>query len=65
LTGKETARERTNTFYLDKEAFRRALELPHEEDIYVLLVDRRGAALWQATGALTQDKATSQSAAIG
>lgn len=59
-----TARERTITLYLDKVAFRRALELPHEEDIYVLLVDRRGEVLWRVTGALTPDKAASLAAAI-
>jgi len=60
-----TARERTITLYVDKEAFRRTLHLPHEEDIYVLLVDRQGEVLWQVTGALKPDKAASLAAAIG
>jgi len=59
-----TARERTITLYLDKKAFREALNLPHEEDIYVLLVDRAGKVLWQAAGAHTADKAASLLSAI-
>jgi hypothetical protein len=54
-----TARERTITLYLDKKAFRKTLDLPHEEDIYVLLVDRQGQVLWRTSGALTPDKAES------
>lgn len=58
------ARERTITLYLDKVAFRRALDLPHEDDIYVLLVDRQGQVLWRAEGAHTPQKAKSLAAAI-
>jgi len=54
-----TARQRTITLYLDKRAFREALDLPHEEDIYVLLVDYQGQVLWQVSGRLTPDKAES------
>lgn len=60
-----TARERTITLYLDKEAFREALDLPHEEDIFVLLVDRKGQVLWRASGGLTSEKAESLMSAIG
>ncbi|HEX4684875.1 MAG TPA: hypothetical protein VH277_19305 [Gemmatimonadaceae bacterium] len=35
-------RASTITLYLDKAAFRRALNLPAEDSIYVLVVDRRG-----------------------
>ena len=58
------ARERTITLYLDKAAFRRALDLPHEDDIYVLLVDRQGQVLWRTEGAFTPPKAESLVAAI-
>lgn len=54
-----TARERTITLYLDKKAFREALNLPHEEDIYVLVVNRQGNVLWQTAGAHTAEKAAS------
>jgi hypothetical protein len=51
-----TAREQTITLYLDKEAFRAALDLPSEETIYALLVDRQGRVLWRAEGPFTEAK---------
>ena len=59
-----TARERTITLYIDKLGFRQALDLPHEEDIYVLLVDRQGQILWRVAGELTPEKAESLVSAI-
>ena len=53
------ARERTITLYLDKIAFRRDVQLPGEEDIHVLLVDRQGRVLWRAEGSFTADKGES------
>ena len=58
------ARARTITLYVDKPAFRQALELPHEEDIYVLLVDREGKVLWRAEGAFTPEMGESLAAAL-
>lgn len=58
------ARERTITLYLDKVAFRRALALPHEDDIYVLLLDRQGRVLWRAEGVFSPEKAQSLTQAI-
>jgi hypothetical protein len=58
------ARERTITLYVDKAAFRKALELPHEESIYVLLVNRQGQVLWRTEGAYTPDNAAALAAAI-
>jgi hypothetical protein len=58
------ARDRTITLYLDKGAFRQALELPHEDNIYVLLVDREGTVVWRASGAFTTDKGESLERAI-
>jgi hypothetical protein len=54
-----TARERTITLYVDKNAFRRALQLPREDDIYILLVDRQGQVLWRAEGVFGPEKAKS------
>jgi len=51
-----TARETTITLYLDKETFRGALNLPHEETIYVLLVDAEGRVVWRTDGAHTSEK---------
>jgi ATP10 protein len=46
----QQSREQTITLYLDKADFRRALGLPHEETIYVLLVDRGGHVFWRGEG---------------
>lgn len=51
-----TARAQTITLYLDKEAFRSALDLPSEEMIYALLVDRQGRVLWRAEGPFSEEK---------
>ena len=58
------ARERTITLYLDKNAFREALQLPGEDDIYVLLLDRQGRVVWRAEGVFTPEKAESLTAAV-
>jgi hypothetical protein len=57
-------RERTITLYLDKNAFRQALQLPHEDDIYVLLLDRQGQVLWRAEGVFTPEKGDSLAAQV-
>jgi hypothetical protein len=53
------ARERTITLYLDKGAFRQALGLRSEENIYALLLDRQGGVLWRAEGAYMREKGES------
>ena len=58
------ARDRTITLYVDKVAFRQALELPHEDDIYILLVDRQGTALWRGEGSFTAEKGESLAEAL-
>jgi hypothetical protein len=58
------ARERTITIYLDKLAFRQALQLPGEDDIHVLLLDRQGRVLWRAEGAFTAEKGESLAATL-
>jgi hypothetical protein len=57
-------RERTVTLYLDKHEFRQALELPHEDNIFVLLLDRQGQVLWRAEGAFTPEKGESLRAQV-
>jgi hypothetical protein len=52
-------RERTITLYLDKDEFRQALQLPHEDDIFVLLLDRQGQVLWRAEGDFAPEKGES------
>ncbi len=53
------ARARTITLYLDKLAFRMALNLPDEKRVYALLVDRSGRVLWRAEGDFDEAKAVS------
>jgi hypothetical protein len=54
----QTARERTITLYLDKEGFKSALDIPNENDIYLLLVEQNGNILWRTTGEYTENKAS-------
>ncbi len=58
------ARERTITLYVDKLAFRQALDLPGEENIYILLLDRQGRVLWRAEGAFTPEVGASLAGAL-
>ena len=51
------SRERTVTFYTDKVAFKEALNIPDERNIYVLLVDSNGKVLWRTEGIFAPDKA--------
>ena len=54
----QTARERTITLYLDKDAFNSALDIPNENDIHLFLVDQDGNIIWRTTGEHTEDKAS-------
>ena len=51
------ARQRTITLYLKKDAFRRALDLPDEDHIYVLLIGADGRVLWRERGVYSPAKA--------
>jgi len=50
------ARQRTINLYLDKDAYRQALDLPDEDHIYVLLIDGAGHVLWRERGIFTPEK---------
>ena len=50
------SRERTVTFYIDKAAFKETLDIPHEKDIYVLLIDSQGKVLWRTEGIFAPEK---------
>jgi hypothetical protein len=43
-------RARTITLYLDKANFRSALEMPDEDHIYILVIDRQGREFFRARG---------------
>ena len=49
-------RAHTITLYIDKVAFRKALSIPHEETIYVLVVNKMGEVTWRTEGAYTEEK---------
>jgi hypothetical protein len=49
-------REQTITLYLDKAAFRKALDIPNEEHIWVYLFDVGGHVVWRIKGEFTQEK---------
>ena len=49
-------RERTITLYVDKRDFMDALELPVDDTIYALLVNRQGDVIWRAEGEFDDDK---------
>jgi ATP10 protein len=49
-------RDRVITLYIDKASFRRSLGIPHEEDVFIYLVDRAGNVLWNSRGELTTEK---------
>ena len=52
----QTTREKTITLYIDKEEFRRALDIPNEENIWVLVLDGAGNALWRTQGAYSPEQ---------
>ena len=53
----QTSRERTITFYLDKEIFKEALDISSEDRIYLFLVTRSGDILWRENGLFSESKA--------
>jgi hypothetical protein len=51
------ARERTITLYIDTARFMQALGIPTKNDVYILLVDRRGGTIvWRTTGSFDAAK---------
>jgi hypothetical protein len=59
------ARAATVTLYIDKEPFKRALEISDEDHIYTLLVDSGGNVLWRSSGLWTQEKENDLEALMG
>ncbi len=51
------SRERTITLYLNKRDFKKDLHIPHENTIYLFLIDRKGHIYWNEKGIFTQKKA--------
>lgn len=63
IPNRET-RARTITLYLDKKAFRSALDIPDEAHIHVFLFDADGNVLWRTTGAFTEEKGEALETAV-
>jgi hypothetical protein len=52
----EATRARTITLYLDKRAFRKALDIDSEQNIWVYLFEKSGDVLWRTEGRFTKEK---------
>jgi hypothetical protein len=50
-------RERTITIYINKSRFKKALEIPNEQTIYIFLVNKKGEILWRESGVYDDAKA--------
>jgi hypothetical protein len=51
--------------YVNKVEFRKALQIPNEQNVVVLLVDRQGHVLWRSSGPLTPGDRAALTAAVG
>ena len=49
-------RKRTITLYLDKNAFRTALDIKNEQNLWTYLFDKAGDVLSRTEGRITKDK---------
>lgn len=58
------ARDATITLYTDTGRFRRALRIPDDRTIHVLLLDRAGTVRWRAEGGFTPDKGAALTDAV-
>jgi phenylpropionate dioxygenase-like ring-hydroxylating dioxygenase large terminal subunit len=50
--------------YVNKDEFRKALQIPNEREIVALLVDKQGHVLWRASGVLTPTSRASLTSAL-
>lgn len=57
-------RQKTITLYLDKPVFRKALAIPDEQTIWVLLLDRDGNVIWRTDGGYNAENASALVQAI-
>ena len=53
----EATRARTITLYLNKSAFRKALDIGDEHNMWVYLFDKSGKVLWRTAGRFSSEKA--------
>ena len=57
-------RARTITLYIDKEPFKKALNIPSEDRIYALLLNKSGTVIWRAEGLYDEAKGKALAAAL-
>ncbi|MFW9889545.1 MAG: hypothetical protein ACFFER_15260 [Candidatus Thorarchaeota archaeon] len=57
-------RRRTITLYIDKDPFKKKLQISDESDIHLFLVSNDGEVLWTGSGAISEEKADSLTSAI-
>jgi len=57
-------RDRTVTLYLEKSAFRHALDIPDESTIWAYLFDKQGKVLWRISGEFSQEKGAELETAV-
>lgn len=55
----KSARARTITLYIEKDPFEKSLQIPTEDKIYPMLVNRKGDVLWRSEGPFDESKAES------
>ena len=53
----KSVRERTITIYIDKSKFKKALNIPNEDTIYLFLLNKFGEILWRSSGQYSESKA--------
>ncbi|MFC1960820.1 hypothetical protein ACFLYO_08920, partial [Chloroflexota bacterium] len=52
----EATRKRTITLYLEISAFKKALEINNEQNMWVYVFERSGEVLWRTEGRITEEK---------
>ncbi len=57
-------RARTITLYIDKEPFKKALEIQSESTVYAVLIDKAGKVLWRESGRANESKVQALEAAL-
>jgi hypothetical protein len=60
----EATRARTITLYLDKSAFRKALDIDDEQNMWVYLFSRPGKVLWRTAGRFSPQKGSALNNAL-
>ncbi|MBY0404441.1 MAG: hypothetical protein K2X66_11125 [Cyanobacteria bacterium] len=52
-------RKRVITLYTNKNKFKKSLQIPHEDTIYLYLITKEGSVIWESTGEMTASKVES------